>query len=90
MKISVENCDREQQKIDPIEQDFFMIKCRVFAREMLYNRDEIKHMAFREFLHDENKTVMFLGEHHFLDSKRIHRFLEFMMKFFDSFKKYLQ
>ena len=87
MKISVENCDREQQKIDPIEQDFFMIKCRVFAREMLYNRDEIKHMAYREFLHDENKTVMFLGEHHFLDSKRINRFVEFMMKFFDSFKK---
>ena len=87
LKISLENCSVEQSMINPREMNLFINNCRYFMREMATNRDEIKHMAFRKFPHDNTKLVMFLGEEHFNASKRVNRFVDFMMKYFDSFKR---
>lgn len=87
LKISLENCDVEQSIINPKEMTLFIKNCRYFMKEMVTNRDEIKHMALRKFLHDKTKMVMFLGEVHFFDPKRVNRFVDFMMKYFNSFKR---
>ena len=87
LKISLENCDVERSIISPKEMTLFINNCKYFMREMATNRDEIKHMAFRKFPHDKTKMAMFLGEVHIYDPKRVNRFVDFMMKYFNSFKR---
>ena len=86
VKISLENCNKETQIINPREAQLFIKNCKHFMHEMATNRDEIKHTSFRKFLSDKNKMVLFLGEEHIYDYKRAERYVEFLMKFFDSFK----
>ena len=86
VKISLENCNKETQIINPREAQLFIKNCKHFMHEMATNRDEIKHMSFRKFLLDKNKMALFLGEDHVYDHKRAQRYVAFLMKFFDSFK----
>ena len=86
VKLSLENCDKEKQIIDPKEAQLFIKNCKHFMREMITNQDEIKHMTFRKVVSDKNKMIMILGEYHIYDHKRNQRYIAFMMKFFNSFK----
>ena len=76
VKLSLENCDKEKQIIDPKEAQLFIKNCKHFMREMINNRDEIKHMTFRKVLSDKNKMIMILGEYHIYDHKRNQRYLQ--------------
>ena len=86
VRISLENCDKEKQIIDPKEAQLFIKNCKHFMHEISTKQDDIKHASFRKFLSDKNKMILFLGEHHIYDQKRAQKYVAFLMKFFDSFK----
>ena len=85
IKVSVLNCAKEEQIVDPSEAPFFFQCCSDFFRTMMSNHpDEIMHVSLRKLNDVPHKAICFLGETHktYIDKN----YVRDMMKFFDSFK----